>query len=96
MLVKDLIKTLQILDPEALVGLQIGRSQEYREMCAKAELAGANVLDVLIVDMVEIHDEGEDGLWLNIILKQANISYLPEIAEEFDKMYKKQQDDENK
>lgn len=90
---KDLIRVLQGLDPESHVTLSIGRDDEYRKKCAKAELATGDCLGFLAVDKIEIHpDEGGKDMWADIVLEQNNLGYLEEEAEKFDKMYSKNKD----
>jgi len=99
MKVKELIKVLQALDQETLVNFQIGSDQEYRNMCAKAELVSGDAFDGFTVKVVEIYDNSEDdeddGLLATIVLTHYRSGYLFNRAEHFDKIYKKQ-DDENK
>ena len=90
---KDLIRVLQGLDPESHVTLSLGRDDEYRKKCAKAELATGDCLGFLAVDKIEIHpDEGGKDMWADIVLEQNNLGYLEEEAEKFDKMYSKNED----
>jgi hypothetical protein len=92
MKVKDLIKVLQALDPETGVTLSLGRTQEYRDTCAKAELTCGDCLGYLAVDRIEIYpDDGE--MWADIVLQQNNLGYLEEEAEKFDKMYLKRENE---
>lgn len=96
MKVKELIKVLQTLDQETLVSFQIGSDQEYRNMCAKAELVSGDAFDGFTVKVVEIYDNNEDdGLLATIVLTHYRSGYLFNRAEHFDKIYKNQ-DDENK
>lgn len=90
---KDLIRVLQGLDPESHVTLSLGRDDEYRKKCAKAELATGDCLGFLAVDKIEIHpDEGGKDMWADIVLEQNNLGYFEEEAEKFDKMYSKNED----
>ena len=90
---KYLIRVLQGLDPESHVALSLGRYEEYREQCAKAELAVGECLEYLDVDKIEIHpDEGGKDMWADIVLEQSNLGFLEKAAEEFDKMYSKNED----
>ena len=87
---KDLIKILQGVDPESVVSLSLGREQEYRDLCAKAELAIGDCLNFLTIDRVEIYeDSDEPEIWAEIVLKQDNILCLEDNAEKFDEQYKK-------
>lgn len=86
MKVKVLRAILEGLDPEASVVMEVGRDEEYRVACAKAELVNGDCLYVLDVDRVEIDP---DDCFTNIVLKQINITYLDELEEKFDKLYKK-------
>lgn len=90
---KDLIRVLQGLDPESHVSLSLGRNDEYRKKCAKAELATGDCLGFLAVDKIEIYpEEGGKDMWADIVLEQKNLGYLEEEAEKFDKMYSKNED----
>ena len=84
---KDLIKVLQALDPEKGVSFSLGRDQEYRDKCAKAELICGDCLGFLAIDKIEFHDEGDD-MWCDIVLKQDNLCYLDDEADKFDEKYK--------
>jgi hypothetical protein len=89
MKVGDLIKVLQGLNPESSVTLSLGRDDEYRTLCAKAELAYGECLGFLTVDRIEIYPNacGPD-LYADIVLEQDNIRYLDEAAKEFDEKFK--------
>ena len=90
---KDLIRVLQGLDPESTITLSLGRNDDYREQCAKAELAAGECLGYLAVDKIEIHPEnGGEDMWADIVLEQNNIGLLDEEAAKFDKMYSKNED----
>ena len=90
---KDLVRVLQGLDPESHVTLSLGRNDEYRKKCAKAELATGDCLGFLDVDKIEIHPEdGGEEMWADIVLEQNNLGYLEEEAEKFDEMYSKNED----
>lgn len=83
---KDLIRVLQVLDPESGVSLSLGNNNEYREKCAKAELVSGSCLEYLSVESVEFHDD--DGeLWCDIILRQNNLCELDDTAHRFDEKY---------
>ena len=90
MKVGDLIKVLQVLSPECSFTLSLGRNDEYREKCAKAELACGDCLNWLTVDRIEIYpDEDSSEIWADIVLKQDNLGSLGEAADKFDKQYLK-------
>lgn len=90
---KDLIRVLQGLDPESTISLSLGRDGEYRDKCAKAELAVGGCLDFLDFDRIEIYPNGGgDEMYADIVLKQNNLCYLDEEAAKFDKMYSKNED----
>lgn len=90
---KDLIRVLQGLDPESSISLSLGRNDEYREQCAKAELAKGECLGYLDVDKIEIYPgNGSEDMWADIVLEQSNLGFLDEEAAKFDKMYSKNED----
>ena len=90
---KDLIRVLQGLDPESTITLSLGRDDEYREKCAKAELAEGECLGFLAVDKIEVYPEnGGEDMWADIVLEQNNLGLLDEEAAKFDKMYSKNED----
>ena len=85
---KDLIRVLQVLDPESGVSLSLGNNDEYREKCAKAELFSGGCLSNLSVDFVEFHDD--DGeLWCDIIVCENNLYDLDDTAKRFDEKYQR-------
>ena len=90
---KELIKILEAVNPESKVALQLGgyREEEYREVCAKAEIMSGECLDFLRIDSAIIHSNDEDT-WVNLILRQFNYTEkgLHDSAEEFDKYIKKE------
>ena len=93
MKVGDLIKVLQGLNPESSFTLSLGRNDEYRTKCAKAELTCGDCLGYLAVDRIEIYpDEGGSEMWADIVLEQSNLGYLDEEAEKFDEQYIKKED----
>ena len=85
---KDLIRVLQVLDPESGVSLSLGNNNEYREKCAKAELFSGGCLSNLSVDFVEFHDD-DDELWCDIIVCENNLYDLDDTAKRFDEKYQK-------
>ena len=89
MKVKKLIRILQALDPESFVTLSLGRDEEYRNMCAKAEIITGDCLDYLDIDRIEFYSGAEDPeeIWADIVLKQNNLIYFEEEAAKFDKKY---------
>ena len=90
MKVGDLIKVLQGLNPESSFTLSLGRDDEYRTKCAKAELTCGDCLGYLAVDRIEIYpDEGGSEMWADIVLEQSNLGYLDEEADKFDEQYQK-------
>lgn len=90
---KDLIRVLQGLDPESTITLSLGRDDDYREQCAKAELATEECLCYLDVDKIEIYPEdGGKDMWADIVLRQSNFGFLDKEAAKFDKMYSKNED----
>jgi len=89
MKVRDLIKILQSLDPESSVSFSLGRDDEYRAQCAKAELARGDCFECLNIDRIEIYDDG--NLWADIVLELSNLLYMGEAAEEFDEQYVKKE-----
>ena len=90
MKVGDLIKVLQGLNPECSFTLSLGRDDEYRTKCAKAELTCGDCLGFLAVDRIEIYpDKGGSGTWADIVLEQDNLGYLDKEADNFDEQYQK-------
>lgn len=88
--VGDLIKALQGLNPESRFTLSLGRDDEYRTMCAKAELTCGECLGNLAVDRIEIYiDYVDSEMYADIVLEQSNIVYLDEEADKFDEQYLK-------
>ena len=70
--------------------LSLGRDDEYRTKCAKAELTCGDCLGFLAVDRIEIYpEEGGSEMWADIVLKQSNLSLLNEEAGRFDEQYLK-------
>ena len=91
---KELIGILQALPPEGVPCFSLGRSgdlgNEYRRLCAKAELINGECLDFLEIDRVEIMDDfGGSGIWADIHLAQNNLSDLESFEKKFDEQYKK-------
>lgn len=87
---KELIKILKSVDPESEVELGIGRyhDEEYRNLCAKAQLLHGECLDCLRIDCVVIHKVGVDeNPFAGIILQQYNFSDLSSIGRNFDEKY---------
>ena len=85
---KDLIKVLQSVDPESEVTMTLGRSEEYRDACAKAELVCGECLGSLSIDKVEVHSgKGSTEVLADIVLEQYNLPYLEDEAGKFDMMY---------
>ena len=92
MKVKELIKILQILDPDDDVCFSLGRNQEYRTACAKAEIIEESCLYNLVIDEVVLETR-EGNLRSDIILEQDNygkLSDLSEVSKEFDTIYTKE------
>lgn len=92
MKVKELIKILQAVNPDTTVSFQVGgcNDDEYRTMCAKAELASGHCisdLKVLYVEIREEEHEDEITTWPNICL-QPLCGFLEDVKE-FDAIYKK-------
>ena len=89
---KELIKILEAVDPESEIGLQLGGygREEYRNMCAKVQIEGGELLDFLRIDYAIIHND--DDVWVNLVLRQDNYneSGMSEIAKKFDEKYKKE------
>ena len=70
--------------------LSLGRDDEYRTKCAKAELICGDCLGYLTVDRIEIYIDGGGSEMLgNIVLEQTNLCYLDEEADKFDEQYLK-------
>lgn len=90
---KDLIRILQGLEPDATVLFEVGRYEEYRKLCAKAELAKGDCLTCFDVDKVEIFVNGgeDDGELCNIILDQCCFMDLNAAAKEYDEQIEKKQ-----
>ena len=89
---KDLIRILKSVSPEQEVMFSLGRTFEYREACAKAELVNSSTLYYLTIDLVEIHEEkDEEDIWIDIVLKQENYPHdlLLDEVETFNKTFKK-------
>lgn len=89
MKVGDLIKILQGLNPESSITLSLGRDDEYREKCAKAELTCGECLGYLEVDRIEIYPNalGGPNMWADVVLKQINLGHLDDATKEFDEQY---------
>lgn len=87
---KELFKILNVVDPESEVIVQVGKNDEYRELCAKAELVTGECLGVLTVESVEILGaEGGSEMFATLFLEQNNVDNLRDTAEEFDRLYLK-------
>lgn len=84
---KDLIKVLQAVNPESDVTLSLGKNDEYRAQCAKAELADDGCLGYLSVDSAVIRDDGTGALWCDIILQQDDVCDLEAAEERFNEKY---------
>ena len=91
---KELIGILQALPPEEVPFFSLGSGDdsgnEYRRLCAKAELISGECLGYLAIDSVEIIDESDgSGIWANIHLEQINLHDLESFGKKFDEQYKK-------
>ena len=91
---KELIGILQALPPDGKSCFSLGRcseeGDEYRKLCAKAELINGECLDFLAIDSVEIMDSLDGfGIWAYIHLSQENLSDLESFGKKFDEQYKK-------
>lgn len=84
---KNLIRVLQGLDPDCNISLSLGRDDDYRNKCAKAELTIGDCLGYLDVDKIEIYNAEDNGMWVDIVLKQDGIIHLEDEAAKFDEMY---------
>lgn len=90
---KHLIKILKAVDPESDVNLQIGsdNDQNYRDLCAMAELADGDCLSYLEISEAKILED-EDKTQVVLTLRQWNCRNLESAAAGFGKMYKKRED----
>lgn len=89
---KELIRVLNAVDPESDVLASVGRTVEYQELCAKAELVTGECLSVLNVDVVQILGaEGGCEMSATLILEQETVDNLRETADLFDKLYEKRE-----
>lgn len=93
---KELIGILRALPPEEVPFFSLGGGgdlgNEYRRLCAKAELISGECLDYLRIDSVEIIDNSDpdgSGIWANIHLEQINLYDLESFGKKFDEQYKK-------
>ena len=96
MKVKELIKILELCDPDSPVFVNVGTEgdAEYRRKCAKVELAGGECLEFMDIKDVNISEEKDNDtefLSLTINAKQSN--YPKEAFEialkKFDELYQK-------
>ena len=91
MKVKDLIKVLQSVDPESELSLEVGYDKEYREKCAKAELAEGECLNYFYIDQINICEGFNDCrsiLYATAILFQTKVN-LADGVKVFNEMYAK-------
>ena len=87
---RELFKILNVVDPESEVIVSVGKNDEYRELCAKAELVTGECLGLLTVESVEILGaEGGSEMFATLILRQNNVDDLLDTAGKFDKKFKK-------
>ena len=84
---KDLIKILQLFEPDKNVSFSLGSDEEYQDKCAQAQLVWGGCMDVLSVDFVSIIDAGQNETWFNIVLKQDSYNNLDEAAKKFNEQY---------
>ena len=90
-MVKDLIKVLQSVDPESELFLEVGYDKEYREKCAKAELAEGECLNYFYINQINIREKYRDlrlTPYATAILYQTKVD-LAEKVKVFDEMYSK-------
>jgi hypothetical protein len=90
---KHLIKILETVDPESDVDLQIGsdNDQAYRDLCAMAELTGAECLSYLGISEARIYEAG-DKTCVSLTLQQWNYGDLESAAADFSETYKRKED----
>jgi hypothetical protein len=91
---KELIGILQALPSDGTPCFSLGMcgnlGNEYRRLCAMAELINGDCLDFLEIDRVEIIDDLDgSGIWADIHLAQNNLSDLESFEKKFDEQYKK-------
>ena len=90
---KELIGILQALPPDGVPCFSLGRcgegEDEYRKLCAKAELISGICLTSLAIDRIEIINSSDGSIWANIHLEQDNLSDLGSFGKKFDEQYKK-------
>lgn len=86
---KDLIRILNSVEPDTEVRFSLGRAekQEYRNLCAEAELLKGECLRFMTSIGAEV-DLCEDDLFITIILEQDNYFDLDWVEKEFDKSFK--------
>ena len=92
MIAKKLIKILGAVDPESEVGLQLGYvdDDDYRDACAKAQLADNECLNYLDIDEVFINEDGEGRLSANLMLRSScDFANIVDATSDFDKEYTK-------
>lgn len=94
MKVAELLKILQGMDPELTVSFSLGRDNEYRLKCAKAEVVFEDTLYFLDVDRIEIYPESNmDDSRYEVVLQQTNynLSFLEQLSNKFDEVYTKKE-----
>ena len=86
---KDLIRILNSVEPDAEVRFSLGKAekQEYRNLCAEAELLQGECLQNMTSTGAEV-DLFEGALFLTIILEQDYYDDLDWVKKEFDKNFK--------
>ena len=94
---KNLIKILDLMDPEDEVCFGIGAAHddEYREICAKAEIVSGQCLNYLRVSSADVDRDtsyNEEKIVLYLNLEQFNLYSLREDAKKFDVLYKRTED----
>ena len=91
---EKLIKILGAVDPKSEVGLQLGRvdEEDYRDACAKVQIADGECLDCLRIEEVVIDEDGDGRLSPNLILRQWNYNDLESAATDFGETYKRKED----
>ena len=89
MKVKNLIKLLELCDPEqgVLVNLGAEGDAEYRRDCAKVELASGECLNYMKIEDAVIYKENEDDHEILCLIINAEQANYPKEA--FEKALKK-------
>lgn len=85
---RDLIRLLQMLEPDEEVTFDVGMNAEDKEIIAKAAVVDNSELECMIIHNVSVYPEADGTLSAIVTLCQKN-GDLIETSERFDDVYSK-------